>query len=74
MSATRFVDVCGLAPPEPMERILEALRTLPQGETLRVHIHRQPYPLYDLLAREGYACATAARDDGTFELTIRHTG
>ena len=71
MSAERYIDVCGLPPPEPMQRILEALRELPRDESLRVHIHRQPYPLYELLARDGYTCTTRAQDDGTFELTIR---
>lgn len=32
MSNTRNLDVCGLQPPEPFERIMEALDDLPDGE------------------------------------------
>lgn len=71
MTAGRSIDVCGLPPPEPMERILDALRALRPDESLQVHIHREPFPLYRLLEREGYVWATSARGDGTYDLTIR---
>lgn len=70
MSPVHAIDVCGLPPPEPIMRILDALRILPPDGSLHVHIHREPYPLYRLLEREGYAWTTSARADGTYDLTI----
>jgi len=48
------VDARNLPPPEPMEQVLDALYNLPNGQTLRFLIHREPFPLYDLLRARGY--------------------
>ncbi|MET0268126.1 MAG: DUF2249 domain-containing protein [Duganella sp.] len=53
-NAANALDVCGLEPPEPMVRILEALDLLGAGECLHVLIDREPLPLYRVLARNGY--------------------
>lgn len=50
----RQVDVSLLEPPEPLERILDALIDLPNGDWLRVRHRREPFPLYSLLQRNGY--------------------
>ncbi|WP_269494987.1 DUF2249 domain-containing protein [Castellaniella sp. S9] len=52
------LDVRGMAPPEPLEHCLEALSTLPAGRRLRMRIDREPYPLYQMLDRDGYARET----------------
>lgn len=64
------LDVCGLPPPEPMERVLEALSTLAPGQRLRMIIGREPYPLYGILDRNGYAHETTCRADYLFEVLI----
>ncbi len=64
------LDVCGLPPPEPFEQITRALSALPEGADLQVHIHREPYPLYDVLRDNGYAWQTAKLADGTFSIRI----
>jgi uncharacterized protein (DUF2249 family) len=51
----RDLDVRALEPPEPLERVLDALADLPAGDRLRVRVRREPFPLYDLLRRMGYA-------------------
>lgn len=63
------VDGRGLEPPEPMERVLAALDGLQSGQ-VRFLIHRQPYPLYDLLRRHHYHYETMAGADGGFEILI----
>ncbi len=68
--AFRVVDVRWLEPPEPMERIIEALSMTGAGERIQVLIHREPFPLYDILQQNGYAWRTTARTDGCFELLI----
>ena len=64
------IDGRGLEPPEPMELVLAALETLQSGQRLRFLIHRQPYPLYDILRRYQYAYQTTAQPDGSFEIVI----
>ncbi|WP_047396271.1 MULTISPECIES: DUF2249 domain-containing protein [Chitinibacter] len=43
------LDLRGLAPPEPLERILHWLDSAGAGEQLIVHLPHVPYPLYDHL-------------------------
>lgn len=66
----RQLDVRGLPPPEPFEHIIDALQTLPAGETLQVHIHREPFPLYDVLRDHGYTWQTQAQADGNYLILI----
>jgi len=48
------VDVHELQPPEPMQKALDALDTLTEGQYLKI-IHRmQPFPLYDILSDNGF--------------------
>jgi len=54
----RSLDVRGLEPPVPMERILDALETLPEKDWLRVSLSREPYPLYNLLRQMEFAWDT----------------
>ena len=67
------LDVRGLPPPEPFENILRALPTLSAEETLHVLIHREPFPLYEMLRDAGYACQTTALADGDFKILITRT-
>ena len=64
------VDERGLEPPEPRERVLAALDDLQPGQRLRFLIHRQPYPLYDILHRHHYRHETTAVAEGHFEVLI----
>jgi len=65
-----FLDVCGLEPPEPLERILDALSQLRPGQQVRVLIPREPLPLYRILSQNGYKHQTNARDDYLYEVLI----
>lgn len=64
------IDVSRLMAPAPMERILDALDALPDGARLEVLIHREPFPLYEILDRRGYAHHTTRRQDARFERVI----
>ena len=64
------LDVCGLAPPEPMERVLDALSTLSDGQRLRMLIDRQPFPLYRILDSKGYMYQARTRPDHLVEILI----
>ena len=65
----QILDVSTLEPPGPMERILDSLTDLPQGQSLCVRHRREPFPLYDLLRRMGYQWRTRG-EDGRFEILI----
>jgi len=74
MNATmaRELDVRGLPPPEPFERIIGALQILPAECCLHVLIHREPYPLYEVLLDGGYKWKTTALEDGNFSIRISY--
>ena len=71
-AATEVVDldVRGLEPPEPMERVLDTLGSLPAGAQLRMLIEREPRPLYRILSNNGYAWRTTALPDFLWEVRI----
>lgn len=68
--AEMVVDGRGLEHPEPLERVLAALDELQSGQPLRFLIHREPYPLYDILRRHHYRYEVISGADGGFEILI----
>lgn len=65
-----LVDARWLPPPEPMERVLQALDALRPGQRIRLLLHREPYPLYGMLENMGYLHRTHMIADGCFEILI----
>ena len=65
------IDARGLEPPEPFERVMEALCELEPGGEVLLILNREPVPLYGVLERNGYSWKTARFDDGRFEILIR---
>lgn len=63
------LDVADLPPPEPLERTLDALSTLPSGDRLLLRLRRQPFPLYDFLRQMGYRWEVRGQD-GDWEVRI----
>lgn len=64
------IDAREMAPPEPMVQTLDALETLPQGQQLVLLLNREPWPLYNLLQKDGYAWHCDFNPDGGFEILI----
>ena len=64
------LDVRGQPPPEPFENIMQTLQTLTEGETLNVLIHREPFPLYEVLSESGYHWQTSKLADDHFAILI----
>ncbi len=62
--------LCGLEPPEPMERVLAALPTLVDGRYLRMVIDREPLPLYALLTRGGFDYEVRGPHTGRYDIDI----
>ena len=70
MSREHIVDVCGLEPPEPFERVMESLDLLQPGDRLKVIIDRRPVPLFRVLERNGFAYSEAPGMHALLEITI----
>ncbi|MDE1942764.1 MAG: DUF2249 domain-containing protein [Betaproteobacteria bacterium] len=70
MTVDLTLDVRDLEPPEPLEKVLEALCVLEPGQRIRMIHHREPHPLYPILQREGFRHDTHFTDDGIFEILI----
>lgn len=66
-----LVDGRGLEPPEPMEKVMQALALLRPGQGIRFLLHREPFPLYPLLAERGYRHDTQPQPDGSYVILIR---
>lgn len=63
-----MIDLRNLAPPEPLERALDALLSLGNGR-LRLRFSMEPLPLYGLLDRQGFGYLMDATGEG-IELVI----
>lgn len=68
------LDVSELEPPEPLERILDALADLPAGDCLRVRHRREPFPLYRMLRDMGYRWHTRVEPGAAIELFVWEEG
>lgn len=67
------LDARELPPPEPFVQTLDALDTLPRGQSLRLLLGREPHPLYQSLRSSGHAWQTELQADYSFEILIWHT-
>ena len=68
------LDVRGLEPCEPMDRILQYIEQLGPGERLRALISREPVPLYPLLEQRQFAWRVARLEPDRCELLIWRVG
>ena len=66
-----LVDARGLEPPEPMEKVMQVLALLRPGQSIRMLLHREPFPLYAILAERGYRHETRLEADGSYVILIR---
>ncbi|HUH93078.1 MAG TPA: DUF2249 domain-containing protein [Casimicrobiaceae bacterium] len=71
MTRTVELDVRGLEPPEPLERVLAALEALPARDSLLLKIDCRPVPLYRILDRDGYLYDERPGSESLYEITIR---
>lgn len=65
------LDNRGLEPPEPMVRILTALRTLGDDAYVLAHNDREPVFLYAKLKEMGYPYHAEVQADGSCLIAIR---
>jgi uncharacterized protein (DUF2249 family) len=70
MAREEVLDVRNLEPPEPFERVMDALDRLGLNDRLHVVIDRRPVPLFRALERNGFAYREATGTDSLLEITI----
>jgi uncharacterized protein (DUF2249 family) len=68
------IDGRDLEPPEPFERVMEALSDLKPGGSVLLILNREPFPLYRVLKLNGYRHQTTSYQDGRFEIEIAMEG
>lgn len=73
METDLLVDARGLEPPEPMERVLDALCRARPGQRVVMLLEREPFPLYRILKQNGYDHAVSC-DDGVYRIEIWEKG
>ena len=66
-----LLDVSDLPPPEPLERVLDALADLPEGDSLRVRLPADPVLLYPMLRSMGMVWERRETGEGAIELVIQ---
>ncbi|WP_426173702.1 DUF2249 domain-containing protein [Massilia sp. TWR1-2-2] len=66
-----FLDLRGLYPPEPMERVLDALADLLAGQQIRMLIEREPHPLYRILETNNYRYSSTEPEPGLYQIVIQ---
>jgi len=64
------LDVSGLEPPEPMERILQAIEELDTGDYLHVTHRREPRMIYPMLENMGIAWITRSGGPEGYDIFI----
>lgn len=74
MSGERVLDVRGLEPPEPLERVLDAVAALQPGERVRMIHSREPCLLYPLLEKRGFQYLAEAKSEDLHEILIWRKG
>jgi TusA-related sulfurtransferase len=70
MSRDITLDVRGMEPPEPLERVLETIDDFAEGDRLKLVIDCRPVPLFRILERNGYAYKEAPGAGSNYEITI----
>ncbi|MHB1091743.1 DUF2249 domain-containing protein [Thiobacillus sp.] len=65
-----LLDARGLEPPEPLEEVMQTLGLLRPGQSIRLLLPREPFPLYPLLAERGYRHVTEMETDGSYVILI----
>jgi uncharacterized protein (DUF2249 family) len=70
MTRAITLDVRRMSPPEPLEKVMEAIGDFAPGDTLKVVIDCEPIPLYRILERNGYGYRVEPGAESVREITI----
>lgn len=65
------LDARGLEPPQPLMKTLEAVASLPDGATIRLHTRWRPALLYAELEKRGFVAESEEQSDGSYLTHVR---
>jgi uncharacterized protein (DUF2249 family) len=65
------LDVRGMEPPEPLERILAMIGDFKAGDTLTVIIDCEPLPLFRILRANGFDFRNEPGTSSRYQINIR---
>ena len=74
MGRELVLDVRGMEPPEPLERVLETVDRFVPGDRLKLIIDCRPVPLFRMLERNGFAYREELGAESLYEITIWQKG
>jgi len=74
MGRELVLDVRGMEPPEPLERVLETVDRFVPGDRLKLIIDCRPLPLFRMLERNGFAYREEPGAESLYEITIWQKG
>jgi uncharacterized protein (DUF2249 family) len=74
MGRVIVLDVGGMEPPEPLERVLETIDSFVPGDVLKLVIDCRPQPLYRILDRNGFAFRENRGTESLYEISIWREG
>jgi len=74
MGRELVLDVRGMEPPEPLERVLETVDRFVPGDRLKLIIDCRPVPLFRMLERNGFAYREEPGAESLYEITIWQKG
>ena len=74
MVRERVIDVSGLEAPEPFRVAIRAVHELAEGEYLCMRHRREPFPLYETLARIGFSHRVQKGEHSEYEILIWPAG
>jgi uncharacterized protein (DUF2249 family) len=64
------LDIRGMEPPEPLERVLATIADFQPGDTLKLLSDFEPLPLYRILERDGFRHHLESTPEAPCEITI----
>lgn len=64
------LDIRGMEPPEPLERVLGTIADFAPGDTLRILSDFEPTPLYRILDRDGFRHHVEYGDGAPCAITV----
>jgi len=70
MSRELVLDVRGMSPPEPIERVLDAIDDFVAGDRLKLIIDCHPVPLFRILESNGFAFQEMPGAESVYEIAI----
>ena len=74
MGRELVLDVRGMEPPEPLERVLETVDRFVPGDRLKLIIDCRPVPLFRMLERNGFTYREEPGAESLYEITIWQKG